>query len=437
MLSFQEADAKINIWEGSVRSGKTYISLWAFLQWIHIGPPGEYCIITRTSGTFEKNVLPLLGQMIHTDARFMRGKQQMNVWGKTIHVIGADDERAESKIRGPTFMGAYVDEATIIPESVFKMLISRCAMGGARIFATTNPDSPYHWLKVDYLTDNPDVKSWKFVLDDNPQLTEFEREYLKRQYKGLWYKRFIEGRWVQAEGAIYGFFEDSSGPFSNVIDYPQHTAEYYIVGVDYGTANPCAFTLVGVNPHRHPNAWVEREYYYDSRKAQRQKTDAEYAQDLSMFIQNRNVRAIYVDPSAASFKAELAKGGVGSVYDAKNEVVDGIRFLSTYLNEGTLKICRACPNLIQEFHSYVWDDKSLKSGTDKPLKENDHALDSLRYVIYSHFKDRPLRSMTPRDLDDLQREAIQGGPVLPPFFQQPNDSYRQPNGDNFPRGFYS
>lgn len=118
----------------------------------------------------------------------------MNIFGKTIHIVGADDERAESKIRGSTLAGAYVDEISIIPEGVFKMLLSRCLMGGARIFGTTNPDSPYHWLKRDYLTDNPDVKSWQFTLKDNPELTQWEKDYLCRQYKGLWYQRFIEGK---------------------------------------------------------------------------------------------------------------------------------------------------------------------------------------------------------------------------------------------------
>src|SRR6267378_2303639 len=304
--SYQESDARINIWEGAVRSGKTFISLWRFVKELMKGPQGEYALICKTYDAFKRNTFPQLELMVGLDAKHYSGKRELHIYGKTVHIIGADDERAESKIRGPTFAGAYVDEATIIPESVFKMLISRCAMGGAKIFATTNPDSPYHWLKKDYLDGNPDVRSWQFTLDDNPQLTEDEKEYLRRQYRGLWYQRFIEGKWVQAEGAIYDFFD----PKYHVIDYAANNPQYYIVGVDYGTTNPCAFTLVGVNTNKHPNIWVEDEYYFDSKIHQRQKTDSEYASDLKKFTQDRPIKAIYVDPSAASFKVECQRQGI-------------------------------------------------------------------------------------------------------------------------------
>ena len=208
LKSFRESNAKINIWEGAVRSGKTWISLWRFITELQEGPEGEYALITRTFDSFKRNVLPLLENMIGVkDTNWRGGHRTLNIYGKTVHVIGADDERAEAKIRGPTFAGAYVDELTIIPESVFKMLISRCAMGGAKIFGTTNPDSPFHWLKQDILSmDEGDVRSWQFALEDNPELTQEDKDYLRRQYKGLWYQRFIEGKWVQAEGAIYDYF---------------------------------------------------------------------------------------------------------------------------------------------------------------------------------------------------------------------------------------
>lgn len=370
LKSFQESDAKINIWEGAVRSGKTYISLWRFIHELARGPEGEYVLICRTYDSFKRNVLPQLALMIGADAKYFKGNREMKVYDKTVHIVGADDERAESKIRGPTFAGAYVDEITIIPESVFKMLISRCAMKRAKIFGTTNPDSPYHWLKRDYLTDNPDVSSWQFTLDDNPQLSPEDRNYLKRQYTGLWYKRFIEGKWVQAENSVYDYFDEKL----HVIDFaPSYTSSYF-VGIDYGTTNPCAFVLIGHDPSRYPNLWVEDEYYFNSRKHQRQKTDTEYAEDLKKFLQNRPIKSIYLDPSAVSFRMELQKQGIQNLYEAKNEVLDGIRFVSKLLNNGTLKICRSCYNLIQEFQSYVWDIKSSLTGVDKPKKENDHCL---------------------------------------------------------------
>jgi PBSX family phage terminase large subunit len=369
LFSLHDSDARINIWEGAVRSGKTYVSLWRWIKELSFGPRGEYCIITRTYDSFKRNLLPQLTNMIGSDVKYYSGKREMVIFNKTIHIVGADDERSEAKIRGPTFSGAYVDEATIIPESVFRMLISRCAMKGAKIFVTTNPDSPYHWLKKDFLTDNPDVKSWKFTLDDNPELTEDERDYLKRQYKGIWFQRFIEGRWVQAEGAIYDFFDTSL----HTIDFPPGQAEFYIVGVDYGTTNPCSFVLIGINRSKYPNIWVEDVYYWNSKIKQRQKTDSEYADDLKKFIEGRVIKAIYIDPSAASFKLELNKCGVQNLYDAENEVLDGIRMVSKFLSNGTMKICRKCEPLIREIQGYVWDAKSAKTGIDKPSKEMDHA----------------------------------------------------------------
>lgn len=414
--SFKEADAKINIWEGAVRSGKTYISLWRFLAELAEGPEGEYVLITRTFDSFKRNVLPELTKMIGIDAKYFKGNRELNIYGKTIHIVGADDERAEAKIRGPTFSGAYVDEITIIPESVFKMLISRCAMRGAKIFGTTNPDSPYHWLKRDYLEGNPDVKNWKFTLNDNPELKPEDREYLKRQYKGLWYQRFIEGKWVQAEGSVYDFFDDKIHVINQA---PSYTASYF-VGIDYGTTNPCAFVLIGHDPSRYPNFWVEDEYYYESRVRQRQKTDTEYADDLRKFIHGRPIKAIYIDPSAVSFRVELQKQGVDKLYEANNEVVDGIRFVSKMLNNGSFKILQNCKNLIREFQSYVWDDKAAQRGEDKPKKENDHALDALRYALFTHLFGKSGQSLSAQDIDQLYQETRGENSTLPHFFRDDN-----------------
>lgn len=423
--SICESNAKINIWEGAVRSGKTYSSLIRFLQELSEGPPGDYAIVSRTFDSFKRNVMEQIYFMIGADARYYAGKREVKIFDKTVHIIGADDERAEAKLRGPTFSGAYVDEITIIPESVFKMLISRCAMRGAKIFGTTNPDSPFHWLYRDFLTNNPDVLFWKFRLEDNPQLSQDDRQYLERQYKGLWHKRFIEGLWVQAEGAIYDFFEQEI----HTIPWAPGTADYYVVGIDYGTTNPCSFVLIGISKRTFPRMWVEKEYYYSSKVHNRQKTDSEYADNLITFIQGFHVRYIYMDPSAVSFRVEMQKRGIGNIVEARNEVLDGIRFVSKLMHDGALKVCRSCFNLIREFQSYVWDTKSLKTGVDKPLKENDHALDALRYALFTHMfgrggDDGPL---TPEGLDRLFAEAMSQGPELPKPFQQPSDI----GGSNF------
>jgi PBSX family phage terminase large subunit len=418
ILSIKESNAALNIWEGSIRSGKTHASLWRFVAEANTGPPGDFAIICRTYDSFERNILPELQKIIgYKYARYYRGKRQIFIKNRKCHVITADDSAAEFKIRGCTLAGAYVDEITIIPENVFIMLIGRLSVPGAKLFGTTNPDSPYHWFRV-WSEDNKDLISFKFVMDDNPSLTEERKELYKRQFKGLWYKRFIEGQWVQAEGSVYDFFDEKV----HVIPEPKSQALHYICGVDYGTTNPCAFVLVGYNPHRYPNLWVEAEYYHNSRVAQRQKTDLEYAQDLTNFLEYKNCTAIYIDPSAVSFKTELIRQGVDRIIDANNEVLDGIRFVAHKLNEGSLKICAGCRHLISEFSSYVWDDKAAVRGVEKPKKENDHALDALRYALFTHFFGLGGQALTPVDLDRMEREVKSGEPDLPIFFQQPNDA---------------
>lgn len=419
----QNSDARINILQGAVRSGKTYVSLWRWLKELTYGPIGEYAMLSRTYDAFKRNILPQLTRMIGADVQYYAGKRELNLWGKQIFIIGADDERAEAKIRGATFLGSYVDEASILPETVFRMLISRCAMEGARIFATTNPDSPYHWLYKDFLQDNPDVKQWHFTLDDNPRLTNDEKEYLKRQYRGLWFQRFIEGRWVQAEGAIYDTFD----PTIHCVDFTPPVAQYYILGVDYGTVNSCSFILLGVHRGMYPNIWVANEYYYDSRVHQRQKTNYEYAEDLKRFIADKYVKAIYIDPSAASFKQELSKQGVSNLFDAENEVIDGIRYVNNLLNNGTFKIARHCKHLIEEMQSYVWNPKAALRGKEEPLKERDHAVDALRYALFSHFYMKETGGMSAEDVDRNFREAMGGGIDLPPQFRRPEgDGFGQP-----------
>jgi PBSX family phage terminase large subunit len=417
LSSIRDSNATLNIWEGSIRSGKTHASLWRFIDETSRGPDGDFAIITRTYDSFERNILPELQKILGRHVNYFRGKRQIFIKMRKCHVITADDASAESKIRGCTLAGAYVDEVTIIPENVFIMLLGRLSIEGAKLFGTTNPDSPYHWFKL-WMNNNPDLKVFSFNMDDNPALSTGVKDMFKRQFKGLWYQRFIEGRWVQAEGAVYDFFDEKI----HLIDFPLSTATSYIVGVDYGTTNPCAFVLIGINKHRYPNVWVEDEFYYNSRVTQHQLTDAEYAEKLREFINGRSARidAIYLDPSAASFRAELQRSGIDNLIDAENEVLDGIRFVAKLLNNGTFKICRKCRSLIAEFQSYVWDDKSIKCGIDKPKKENDHALDALRYALFSHFFLNDQGGLTPKELERIYNDAMGRGQELPPFFQQPN-----------------
>ncbi len=380
LLSIAESTAFLNIWEGSVRSGKTYASIVAWGKFVMQAPPGELMIVGRTSEAIVRNVVKPMQELFRGYVSWAPGKRILTLCDREIWVVGAADERAAGKIQGSTLVGAYVDEISLIPRSFFEMLISRLSLQGARLFGTTNPDSPFHWLKE--MLDKADgeyLKHWHFDLEDNPYLPDGYVANLKRSYSGLWYKRYIEGKWVLAEGAVYDFFDTKL----HVIDYPTSMPNYYVVGIDYGTTNPTAFTLIGVNPSSYPNVWVEQEYYWDSKARNRQKTDAEYAQDLLKFIDGKHIRGIYLDPSAASFKAELRRVGVSNLFDANNDVLDGIRFVSTQISSGRVAICASCPNLIKEFGTYCWDEKARSLGIDKPVKTSDHLLDSLRYGLHN------------------------------------------------------
>ncbi len=367
--SFIDSNRRLNIWEGSVRSGKSFISVLKFAKAIREAPAGQAMIVGVSRDALQRNVLfelcSLLGFPIPTPKA-----SQMEIYGRIVHLVGANDERAQRRIQGSTLSLAYVDEITLIPQGFFKMLLSRLSVPGAQLFGTTNPDSPFHWLKAEFLDNkNLDMAVFKFRIDDNPSLDQEYINNIKREYQGLWYKRYIDGEWVLAEGTVYDFFDEEI----HVIDVPPGPAEYYVVGVDYGTVNPTAFVLVGYNKRYWPNVWVEKEYFYDSRKMNRQKTDSDYSDDMKAFIAGYNVRSIYIDPSAASFKLEMMKAGITGIADANNDVINGIRTVSSLFSNGTLKIVVGCRNVIREMQTYRWNETAGRRGKDEPLKEFDHS----------------------------------------------------------------
>lgn len=418
LVSYVESNARLNIWEGSVRSGKSYISIIRFVKELREGAPGHAMIIGPTRDSIQRNILVPMCDFLHIPIPTPK-TMQMNLFGRIIYFVGANDERAQRKIQGSTLAIAYVDEMSLIPYGFIKMLQSRLSISGARLFATTNPDNPFHWLKTEFFeNESLDLIRWSFRIEDNPSLDEAYVTALKNEYSGLWYKRYIEGQWVLAEGTVYDFFDESD----HVISYPSKRGEYYIVGVDYGTTNPTAFVLIGYNPNHYPNIWLEREYFYDSRKEGRQKTDTEYAEDLKAFVSGCNVQAIYLDPSAASFRAELIHQGIHDVMDADNDVINGIRFVSQLLSNGTFKICAKCSNIIREFGTYVWDTKASEKGEDKPLKKHDHGLDALRYGLYTHFGNSLGTMLKPEDVDKMYQEAMGYTGGIPSVFQNPRSS---------------
>ena len=382
--ALHNSDAFANVYEGAVRSGKSYVSLLRFMEHVANGPQEKYVVCGKSERTIMMNVLDPLQELTGGIIRYNRGLGFFYLFDKKIYVVGAHDEKASGKIRGPTFAGALLDEATLVPESFFRMLLSRLTPVGSKIFMTTNPDSPFHWLKHDFIDVHQDdpkyLKRFQFVINDNPSLSEEKKEELKKSYQGLWYKRFIEGNWVLAEGTVFDFFDQAY----HVVRSPPSYAKYYILGVDYGTTNPFAAVLIGFNDDISPSLWVEKEYYWDSKKTGAQKTNMEYLQDIEHDFGGYPIKLIYHDPAAASFGVEL-KRARKPVKEANNDVLGGIRSVADFMARGDLVICRQCENLIKEIEGYVWDSKSAKLGEDKPVKQRDHAIDALRYAIFSHW----------------------------------------------------
>jgi len=307
---------------------------------------------------------------------------KVKIFGRDLYFVGAPDVSAVSTIQGSTLAYAYVDEATCIPEPFWKMLESRLSVTGAQLFATCNPEGPLHYIKKQYI-DKPDIHdivTFEFTLDDNPVLDVAYKKAIKASYTGVFYKRFILGEWAMPSGAIFDGW-DTLNVYEK--DYP--SPNFYVAGLDYGTVNPTACHIAAISPNMWPQIRIEKEYYFDSAKYGRCKTDRELALELRKFLENTSITALYVDPAAASLKLELRNMDL-PVIDAHNDVLFGIRMMSQYITGKNLMIHKSCSNLIDQVQSYAWDPKAAERGEDKPIKTQDHAVDSCRYLIASCFK---------------------------------------------------
>lgn len=386
---------QIALWSGAVRSGKTIASLLAFLAAVAIAPDlGLIVIMGKTKDTIERNVIEPLQSIglfdeLATQTRHTKGANTAHILGRTVHLIGANDVRAQDKIQGMTICLAYVDEATLLPRGFWMMLLSRLSVPGAKLFATTNPDGPAHWLRKDFILRATDVgmRVWKFRLSDNPSLAQSYVERLKRQYVGLWHRRFILGEWCLAEGAVYDMWD----PSRHVVDILPVIRRWIALGVDYGTTNPFAALLLGLGEDG--RLYLTHEWRYDSKQAHRSLTDVEYSERLRGWLASlehphspaaRGIRPDWtvVDPSAASFVQQLYRDGLTPTL-ADNSVLDRIRLISSLLAVNLLKVHRRCEGWINEIPGYSWDPDKAEKGEDAPIKADDHSLDGGGYGVYT------------------------------------------------------
>ena len=376
---------RINLATGAVRSGKTVGLNLRWLEYVmKSAPPGDLLMFGKTERTLKRNILSPIQELLGQDYfRINYGEGEAYLGRRKIYIAGASDERAEGKIRGMTLAGAYGDELVLTPLSFFNMLLSRLSVKGAKFFGTTNPEGPYHWLKTDYIDRSSDLDMgvFQFELEDN---THLDRDYvssLKKEYTGVFYQRYINGLWVLAEGIIYDVW-DKYRHMGEIID--PYEFSNYIVGIDYGTSNPCTFGLYGFD--KHLPAYLIKEYWYEGGKeGVIQKTDGQYADDLEEFLGNIHPEVIYIDPSALSFIVELRQRNKYKIKAGKNDVLPGIQFISKLLNNDLYFVDEKCIETDKGYSSYVWNPNKQKTGLDEPLKENDHVCDRDRYALFTHF----------------------------------------------------
>ena len=372
--------------DGAVRSGKTLAMGLSFFQWAMTVFNGKkFGVCGKTIGSVRRNLLSVIRP--HLEAREMIWKEKRSdnlvevTWNERrneFYLFGGKDETSADYIQGITLAGILLDEAALMPRSFVEQALARCSVTGSRLWFNCNPAGPRHWLFLEWIqeAEKRNCLRLHFTMEDNPGLTPQVRERYEKLYSGVFYRRYILGEWVQAEGRVYDFFDPKM-----VGTAPEHCDKWYI-SCDYGTVNPTSMGLWG----RNGGIWYRvKEFYFDSRREQRQMTDAEYAQELTRLAGDRKLTAVIVDPSAASFMEVLRRRGF-PVKKAKNDVLSGIRLTADLLKNGKVVICSGCHDCLREMDEYVWD---LSCGTgDRVKKEHDHAMDDMRYFVSTVLGDR-------------------------------------------------
>lgn len=378
---------RINILDGSVRSGKTWISLvlWAF--WVATMPKdGAFLMAAKTLTSLKRNCLDLLESLLgRKNFSYSQSKKEGQLFGRKIYLEGANDARAENKIRGMTLAGAYCDEITLLTKDFFEMLLSRLSEPNAKLIGTTNPDSPYHWLATDYIArqDELDLFLVKFLIDDNTFLNSEYIENIKREYTGVFYERFIKGEWVAAEGVIYEQFANNSDEFV-IDDIPR--VSYATIGVDFGgNISATAFVCNGYTKGFKEVITIDECYIKKS------ITPDRLYDSFIQFVERLRAKGIpiyeaYCDSAETTLihglRAACAKYGLS--IDIKNAkkgpIIDRIRFYTTIMSQGRYKVHKGCKHLISALSSAVWDEKQL---TDTRLDNGVLNVDSLDALEYS------------------------------------------------------
>ena len=363
-----------NVKIGATGSGESFVDYSVVIPKRLLAAKGEGLLVLlgNTKGTLERNILDPMREIWTPDlVGNISSDNTVKLFGKKVYALGADNKKHMARIQGATFEYVYGDEITTWNEEVFQMLKSRLRCKHSHFDGTCNPDSPLHWFKK-FLDSKADIYQQKYVIDDGVLPADVVAN-IKTEYAGtVYYDRYVLGNWAIANGLVYPFFADDQGRYLYTGRTEGLTGTFY-VSIDYGTHNPCSMGLWCVGNNR---AIRIKESYYDSRKMLKQRTDEEHYTELERLTTGRYIQYVIVDPSAASFIETIRRHGKFQVLAADNNVLNGIRTTAALMNAGKLLIHESCKDAIKEFQSYCWDDEAQE---DKVVKENDHAMDDIRY----------------------------------------------------------
>jgi PBSX family phage terminase large subunit len=368
--------------DGSIRSGKTVAMITSFIMWSITNFTNQNFILAgKSMGSMKRNVLEPFFQILTTKGlkyKYTRSENpNIKVGSNTYYIFGANNESAQDTLQGLTAAGAMIDEAALVPRNFIEQAIGRCSVDNSKIWLNCNPNSPFHYLKTDYINKANEKKIYrlKFKLDDNLTLSRDMINRYKRMFTGIFYKRYIEGEWVQAEGLVYDGFDHDK---MVVDEIPQ--IKRYFYGVDYGTSNATTFVFAGIGIDN--KLYIIDEYYHSGAKTGKQKSPQQYADDLKAFIdrQNVNYEQIFIDPSAEGFIITCHHNSIVRISQAINDVKSGIGLVQTLISTNRFYIHKRCKYVLKEISSYSWDPRAQQYGEDKPLKTDDHTMDPIRYI---------------------------------------------------------
>lgn len=368
------------ICDGAVRSGKTFCMSLSFLLWSASRFNSQsFALCGKTISALRRNVLhPLLPLLpgLGFSIREWTSRNYLEIarGGRTnrYYLFGGKDESSASLIQGMTLAGIFLDEAALMPRSFVEQAAARCSIPGSRFWFNCNPQHPYHYFYREWIAKAKQKRALylHFTMEDNPALTPQIRQRYESLYSGVFYERFVKGRWVCGDGLVYPMFD----PGRHVFDKNPSQIERYYISVDYGTRNPTSFGLWGLSR----GIWYRlREYYHDARKLSHIKTDTEYCRDLLRFSDGLPIAAVIIDPAAASLAECIRREGQFPVIRAKNDVLPGIKRVMDALNQNQIRFHESCTDTLREFALYRWEE----GKADAVKKENDHAMDDIRYFV--------------------------------------------------------